>query len=236
MLVPLVLVVAGRLSARLPVAARMATRDAARHRARSVPTVAAIMAGAIALTAFSIGLASDTEQSIRDYQPQQPAGQGAIYVASDVSVLAPDAVDPALEDAEELVRGLTPDLVSTRLGQVTTPFDPKNPTAPAPFVAAVKPGCTVDRAVTDSQPDQQSGRPVCQVARHQRAAQHRRPPGRRHHPSAALVPIGRGPGRQRRDRRHRRHPDLDGRHGDARQWHCHHQPEHRHRRVTEGHP
>ncbi|WP_140739525.1 ABC transporter permease [Pedococcus bigeumensis] len=163
MLVPLVLVVAGRLSARLPVAARMATRDAARHRARSVPTVAAIMAGAIALTAFSIGLASDTEQSIRDYQPQQPAGQGAIFVASDLSVLAPGAVDPALEDAEELVRGLTPDLVSTRLAQVTTPFDPKNPNAPVPFVTVVKPGCTVDRAVTDAQSDQQSGRPVCQL-------------------------------------------------------------------------
>ena len=76
MLVPIVLVLAGILASRLPVAARMATRDAARHRTRSVPTVAAIMAGTIALTIFSIGLASDSEQQRREYRPQQLTGEG----------------------------------------------------------------------------------------------------------------------------------------------------------------
>ena len=163
MLVPLVLVVAGRLASRLPVAARMATRDAARHRARSVPTVAAIMAGAIALTAFSIGLASDTEQSLREYLPQQPAGEGTIYVASDMAVAGNGGVDPALEDAEELVRGLTPDLVATRLGSVATPYDPAKPDAPTWFLAAVKPGCTVQRAIFDTEPSPtEGGQPPCQ--------------------------------------------------------------------------
>src|SRR6476620_4251068 len=44
-LVPAILVAFGRLAARLPVAPRIAIRDAARHRSRSTPTVAAILAG-----------------------------------------------------------------------------------------------------------------------------------------------------------------------------------------------
>ena len=162
MLVPLVLVAAGHLAARLPVAARMATRDAARHRARSVPTVAAIMAGAIALTAFSIGLASDTEQSLREYVPQQRAGEGSIYVVSDMAAVGTGKVDPALEAAEDLVRGLTPDLVTTRIATVTTPYDPAKPDAPSWFMAVVKPGCTVQRAIFDIEAGPTNGPPPCQ--------------------------------------------------------------------------
>ena len=163
MLVPLVLVMAGRLAARLPVAARMATRDAARHRARSVPTVAAIMAGAIALTAFSIGFASDTEQQRREYVPQQLAGEGSIYVSGgEIDPTTGLAQDSALQAAEDLVRTLTPDVVATRFGQVTTPFDPKHPNAPTPFVVAVRAGCTVERAIFDTEPSKDGGPPACQ--------------------------------------------------------------------------
>jgi putative ABC transport system permease protein len=160
MLVPIVLVGAGALASRLPVPARMATRDAARHRTRSVPTVAAIMAGSIALTIFSIGLASDSEQQRREYRPQLVAGEGSVYPAYD-GTPTEDAGPTVLEPTEELVRTLTPDLVTSRLGSVTVAY-PSNSSDPAPFVTAVKPGCTVERAFQDSQigPDQ---RPACTI-------------------------------------------------------------------------
>jgi putative ABC transport system permease protein len=159
MLVPIVLVLAGVLASRLPVAARMATRDAARHRTRSVPTVAAIMAGTIALTIFSIGLASDTEQQRREYQPQLLAGEGAAY-----PVFEGGSEDPgpeSVEPTEELVHALTPDLVTSRLASVTVKY-PEGSSDPVPFVTAIRPGCTVERAVNDTQFGT-DGRPVCTV-------------------------------------------------------------------------
>jgi putative ABC transport system permease protein len=158
MLVPLILVLAGILASRLPVAARMATRDSARHRTRSVPTVAAIMAGTIALTIFSIGLVSDTEQQRREYRPQLPAGEGAAYPSYEGSE---DPGASAVEPTEELVRSVTPDLVTSRLASVTVKY-PEGSADPVPFVTAVKPGCTVERAVNDSQFGS-DGRPICTV-------------------------------------------------------------------------
>ena len=158
MLVPLVLVLAGTLASRLPVAARMATRDAARHRTRSVPTVAAIMAGTIALTIFSIGLASDSEQQRREYRPQLLAGEGAAYPVHEG---ADDPGPSAVEPTEELVRSLAPALVTSRLASVTVKY-PEGPTDPVPFVAAVRPGCTVERSVSDNQSGT-DGRPGCSV-------------------------------------------------------------------------
>jgi putative ABC transport system permease protein len=78
LIVPALLVLAGRVAASLPVAARMATRDAARHRNRSTPTVAAILAGVAALTTFSIALASDTEQREREYVSQTLTGEAVV--------------------------------------------------------------------------------------------------------------------------------------------------------------
>jgi putative ABC transport system permease protein len=108
LLVPLLLVLAGRLARRLPVTPRMATRDAARHRGRSGPTVAAIMAGTVALTIFSVALASDTEQRRREYQPQLAVGDGYVYVSS-------TQVNPVTGQPDE------PDytVVTSALGQVT---------------------------------------------------------------------------------------------------------------------
>jgi putative ABC transport system permease protein len=159
MLVPIVVVLAGILASRLPVAARMATRDAARHRTRSVPTVAAIMAGTIALTIFSIGLASDSEQQRREYVPQQLAGEGmafGVYEGQASQDPGPQIVEPI----EELVQSLTPDLVTSRLASVTVAY-PASSTDPTPFVTAVKPGCTVERAVMDTQFGPRG--PVCTI-------------------------------------------------------------------------
>ena len=143
MLVPLLLVTAGRMARPLSVAARMATRDAARHRSRSVPTVAAIMAGTIALTMFSIGLASDTEQRQREYQPQAPLGEGLLQYYPDVD---PNSADQSPEPSREAVRALlqrvAPHLVGVPLGMAQFSGAGASDGDPVPFLSIVPPGCS----------------------------------------------------------------------------------------------
>ncbi len=137
LLVPALLVLFGRLASRLPVAPRMATRDAARHRTRSTPTVAAILAGVTALTAFSIGLASDTAQQMATYQAQALPGEGLVWTGDAEARLSTAA---ALRQA--------PELEQTPYFAVRPPQDPMTgPTGaggarPVPFVSVLPSGCT----------------------------------------------------------------------------------------------
>jgi putative ABC transport system permease protein len=134
--VPALLVLAGMLAARLPVAPRMATRDAARHRTRSTPTVAAILAGVAALTAFSIGVASDTEQRQREYRPQAAMGQGFVQVGE------PDA----RISVTQALRAEAPGLVATPYGMVT--FRETGVVGERlGIVAVVPPGCTPESSI-----------------------------------------------------------------------------------------
>jgi putative ABC transport system permease protein len=148
LLVPAILVAFGRLASRLPVAPRIATRDAARHRSRSTPTVAAILAGVVALTAFSIGLASDTKQQMAEYTPQALPGEGTIYTGDAETRLS---VEAALRELADTVR-TTPLLVVR--GQ-EDPLGPPSGTesAPVPFVAALPEGCTLEESIVQSGPD-----------------------------------------------------------------------------------
>jgi putative ABC transport system permease protein len=143
MLVPLCLVVAGRLAAPLPVAPRMATRDAARHRSRSVPTVAAIMAGTIALTIFSVSLASDTRQRQHEYLPQAPMGEGTILYAPFAGGTSQRPYDA---DTRELVERVSPHLRTTSMSVVGSDESFADGD-PVPFVALMGPGCTPEQAM-----------------------------------------------------------------------------------------
>lgn len=143
MLVPLALVAAGRLAGRLPVAPRMATRDAARHRSRSVPTVAAIMAGTITLTTFSVSLASDTKQREREYVPSAPMGEGTVLYAPFASGTTPGTYDTA---TRELVARAAPHLRTTSLLVVGSNDDIADGD-PVPFAALIGPGCTPEQAL-----------------------------------------------------------------------------------------
>jgi putative ABC transport system permease protein len=62
----------------LPVSGRLAVRDATRHRSRTAPAVAAILATVAGVTALAIGIASDSAQSQRDYVPRGPMGAALI--------------------------------------------------------------------------------------------------------------------------------------------------------------
>ena len=148
--IPALLVLAGRLASVLPVAPRMATRDAARHRSRSAPTVAAILAGVTALTAFSIGLASDTKQQMATYRPQNLPGEGVVYTGDAETRLAVEA--GLRETATELSR--TPFLV-VRPAEDVFAQEPGSPKQRVAFVSAVPPGCTPATSIIVGGPENQ---------------------------------------------------------------------------------
>jgi putative ABC transport system permease protein len=111
LLVPVVVVAVARLAGRLPLAARYAARDAARHRTRTVPAVAAVAATVAGVVALGIGVTSDAAENRGTYQPQLPAGMGAVSAyAEEGSVDWPPlraAVERELPDADIVdVRGV----------------------------------------------------------------------------------------------------------------------------------
>jgi putative ABC transport system permease protein len=149
LLVPAILVLFGRLAAHLPVAPRIAIRDAARHRSRSTPTVAAILAGVTALTAFSIGLASDTQQQMASYVPQALPGEGTIYTGDAETQLS---VQAALEQLRGSVVATPVSVVRGKEDPLEPPRPGAEPT-PLPFVTAVPTGCQVQQSIVQSGPD-----------------------------------------------------------------------------------
>jgi putative ABC transport system permease protein len=77
-LVPLVVVGLARVCGRLPLAGRYAVRDAARHRTRTVPAIAAVAATVAGVVALGIANSSDAAQNKADYTPSLQMGTGAV--------------------------------------------------------------------------------------------------------------------------------------------------------------
>lgn len=138
LLVPTVLVLIGRLAARLPAAGRMAARDAVRHRGRATSTVAAVMAGAIVLSGFGMGLAATEELGRRSYVPGAPTGH---------MVLRPPEVesfDALRREVESAVPGVTVREVSALTVPEGLPTEEDGKAAQAlrtPYVGLLRPGC-----------------------------------------------------------------------------------------------
>ncbi|SDC37716.1 ABC transporter permease [Nocardioides lianchengensis] len=78
LLVPVVLAVLGRLAGRLPLSLRFAVRDAARHRTRTVPAVAAVAATVTGVVALGISTSSDAAEARATYAPMLPAGAAIV--------------------------------------------------------------------------------------------------------------------------------------------------------------
>ena len=147
LLVPVILAGVGLLGGHLPTTLRMAARDLARHRSRSAPSVAAVLAAVAGLTFGLTGLASDTEQSRREYQPQALPGEAI------VNLYTPGEAPPT-----DALRAAAPNLIVTP----NAVFDTKDPfangagTVPTTpyrvgFLNVVPPGCTAARTVRDPQ-------------------------------------------------------------------------------------
>ncbi|MEQ7127448.1 ABC transporter permease [Actinopolymorpha sp. B11F2] len=78
LLVPVVIATAAKVSGRLPFPLRYAVRDAARHRTRTAPAVAAVAGTVVGVVALGIGASSDALENERTYVPSLPLGTGAL--------------------------------------------------------------------------------------------------------------------------------------------------------------
>lgn len=116
LVVPVVVSAVARLSGQLPLTARYAARDAARHRTRTVPAVAAVAATVAGVVALGIANASDELQNERTYTPQAPMGTGSIAWGPDIlpGEEAPDP-GPVWHRIEEAVHSAAPEVEVTAL-------------------------------------------------------------------------------------------------------------------------
>ena len=134
LLVPLVVVGLARLAGRLPLSPRYATRDAARHRTRTVPAVAAVAATVAGVVALGIGVTSDEAESRATYQASLPLGDG--------SVTAPGLSDQQWAGLEETVAGKLPGTHVSRVVGVPESAPMAAPSARSYYVEANIPGET----------------------------------------------------------------------------------------------
>jgi putative ABC transport system permease protein len=82
-LVPIVVVGVARLAGRLPLSPRYAARDAARHRTRTVPAVAAVAATVAGVVALGIAVTSDEAGNRETYRAELPDGTGSVGAYAD---------------------------------------------------------------------------------------------------------------------------------------------------------
>ncbi|MEO3860050.1 FtsX-like permease family protein [Acrocarpospora sp. B8E8] len=78
-LTPLLVRVAGRTRARLPLPLRLAARDAARNRGRTAPAVAAVMAAMAGLTTIAVLLSSQDADRRATYVSAQAPGTATVF-------------------------------------------------------------------------------------------------------------------------------------------------------------
>jgi putative ABC transport system permease protein len=78
LLIPVVLAALGRVAQRWPLFLRYAVRDAARHRTRTVPAVAAVAATVAGVVALGIGQSSDEAQNRGTYSPSLAMGSAVL--------------------------------------------------------------------------------------------------------------------------------------------------------------
>ncbi|RIJ70501.1 hypothetical protein D1871_18775 [Nakamurella silvestris] len=104
MATPLILAGASKLGSSLPVSMRLALRDADRHRGRTVPAVAAVMAVTSAAIAASIVFATMDADQQAGYRPNLPTGQ---ILARTVDERGPlPALDPEVVPARWAATGV----------------------------------------------------------------------------------------------------------------------------------
>lgn len=95
-LTPAVVGLSGRLGRRLPLAPRLALRDASRHRGRTAPAVGAIMAAVAGSTALAVYAVSDQNMQQRRYVPMAREGVAIVQLATKLDGRQLDAVRAAV--------------------------------------------------------------------------------------------------------------------------------------------
>ncbi|HEU4675337.1 MAG TPA: FtsX-like permease family protein, partial [Motilibacteraceae bacterium] len=86
---------AGRLGRFLPLASRLALRDASRHRGRSAPAVAAVSAAVAGSVAVGLFVAAQSDADRRQYQPLWPLNTAGVALVYDgFGTSTPKRADP----------------------------------------------------------------------------------------------------------------------------------------------
>lgn len=96
LIVPSLVHLVGRAAGAMPLPARLSARDADRHRMRTAPAIAAVMAGVAAVTALGIGSFSDNHDRQAETEIYQfPIGAVSVYSDSDAEMVAAVAAGAA---------------------------------------------------------------------------------------------------------------------------------------------
>ncbi|MER5811327.1 ABC transporter permease [Streptomyces sp. NPDC002033] len=107
-LTPVLVGVFGRLGGLLPLAPRLALRDAVRNRGRTAPAVAAVLAAVAGTVAVSTYQHSQDVQARHEYTAELPAGSGYLLADSDLGRKEVPALREAL--AKDLPLGVRADV------------------------------------------------------------------------------------------------------------------------------
>ncbi|MGZ4632718.1 MAG: FtsX-like permease family protein, partial [Actinomycetes bacterium] len=117
---PAIMGLAGRWSTRLPLAGRLALRDAARHRGRSAPAMAAVLTAVTGSTALALYVSAVDASDRASYRPSWPASTAGVQLLQYdyQGVDKPDkrtSVDPARVEAavQAALPAYTPYVVRT---------------------------------------------------------------------------------------------------------------------------
>lgn len=112
-IVPLVVTLLARLSGSLPLVMRYAARDAARHRTRTVPAIAAVAATVAGVVALGIANTSDEKQNRETYTRSLPMDTGLINIYPTESMDGSASVPPSQQTwdrAQAIVRAQAPEI------------------------------------------------------------------------------------------------------------------------------
>lgn len=116
--VPLVVSLLARFSRRFPLVIRYAARDAARHRTRTVPAVAAVAATVAGVVALGIGSSSDEAQARETYRPSLTIGDATLGVRSEFDPTSGKDSPPAAnvwDRIDEVLAERLPDATSEEI-------------------------------------------------------------------------------------------------------------------------
>lgn len=144
--VPGVLALFGHLAPRLPVTMRMAARDTARQRARTAPTVAAVMAGAALLTGTLVAIQSDNLEQRTTYVPSAAHGVGYLNGADGLNAAQTDRALSAIRQA-------APALVTVPMRTLVVAKGMQSwsapPAGPVTEVLAGRQACTAEQTLAE---------------------------------------------------------------------------------------
>jgi len=138
-----------RLGRILPLAPRIALRDAARNRAAAAPAISAVMAAVAGSVAIGLYIDSNRAQQLATQQQSIPTGYATIYIGGNPDPNAP--AQPSAAVIENVVRSTLPVAEVRRVSQVACAgaFDPERfcmleiqlpPEEVCPYVEAMRTG------------------------------------------------------------------------------------------------